>query len=64
MTETYLYVIKVQTNDKKGYLYRIQGDDVESRTKKGCEKRIRTLCNAGRMDNYTRNYLLKNLREI
>ena len=60
----YLYVYAVRNEESGKYVYVIQSDDVKSTTKKGCARRIRTLFNAGKMDSYTRDYLLNNLKEI
>jgi predicted nucleic acid-binding Zn ribbon protein len=60
----YLYVYSVRNEESGKYVYVIQGDDVECTTKKECAGRIRKLFKVGKIDSYTRDYLLKNLMEI
>jgi len=58
----YIYVYGHKT--PTGFVYRIQGDEFTSGTKKGCEKRIRCLHNAGLINREGRDYLLEELKGI
>ena len=58
----YLYVIGL--NSPIGWVWKVQGDNLSSLTKKDCEHRIRMLCNGGQIDIGHRNYLLNNLKSL
>lgn len=47
-----------------GWIYKLQGDNLSSLTKKDCEYRIRRLCKSGVITREQRNYLLNNLKEL
>lgn len=52
------------SNDSKLVTYWVNGDNIGAFTKKDCEHRIRTLCNAGHFDSEVRNVLLAELKSL
>ena len=58
----YPYVIGMNT--PLGWVWKVQGDNISSFTKKDCEVRIRMLCNGGQIDKEHRNYLLNELKSL
>ena len=58
----YSYVIGCRT--PVGWVWKVQGDNLYSFTKKDCECRIRMLCNSGEIDKEQRNYLLGELKSL
>lgn len=60
--DKYNYVFGVST--PLGWVYRLQGDNLSSLTKKDCEHRIRMLFNSGVVTREHRNYLLNELKGL
>ena len=47
-----------------GWIWKVNGDNLNSLTKVDCEHRIRMLYNGGCIDRLHRNYLLKRLKSM
>ena len=60
--DKYNYVFGIST--PVGWVYRLQGDNLSSLTKKDCEHRIRMLFNSGVITRGHRDYLLVALRGL
>lgn len=60
--DKYNYVFGVST--PLGWVYRLQGDNLSSMTKKDCEYRIRMLFNSGVITREHRDYLLNDLKGL